>query len=131
MSAMRNDDDDLRARFRSLATDEAPAAPVYSRTQVDARRAVLRARRVRTVWYSAGGVAVAAAAAIAAFVMRPPAPPFPLDLSTTMWIAPTDFLLNTPGSSMLRDIPVIGLDNRTQSTNAAVRNGDDTSGGNE
>jgi hypothetical protein len=35
---------------------------------------------------------------------------YAIDLQTTVWTAPTDFLLETPGRALLRNVPSIGID---------------------
>jgi hypothetical protein len=102
-------DDDLRARFQALRNREVPLAPAFSLAGADARRVTHRARRMRRAWYAAGGVALASAAAVALVVAWPKAPPFPIDLAGTTWTGPTDFLLDTPGSDMLRTVPMISI----------------------
>lgn len=34
--------------------------------------------------------------------------PYAIDLSSTAWVAPTDFLLGTPGSELFVTLPTIG-----------------------
>jgi hypothetical protein len=62
---MRNDDD-LRARFKSLATEDAAAAPAFSTTHGTAR---IRAPRRRSSLRSLAGVAVSVAAVVVALVI--------------------------------------------------------------
>jgi hypothetical protein len=117
-------DDDLRMRFRAIAREDAAAAPDFSRARIDAARPVVRARRA---WYSAGGFVAVSAAAALLFIVWPKTPPYPIDLSSTDWSGPTDFLLDTPGSAMLRTVPAIGMQTTSETTTAAEDRGD-TSG---
>lgn len=91
----------LRARFALLAAEDARAAPPFAVPRVvRARRSVPRPRAV------AAAVVLAAGAGYAWWVTRPrAAAPYPIDLATVTWTAPTDFLLNTPGLALLRDVP--------------------------
>ena len=118
-------DDDLRGRFQSLAAADAACAPAFSRERIEVHRSVLRSRRARRVWYTAGVLATVGAAVM--LVLRPRPTPIPLDLSGASWTAPTDFLLDTPGSEFLRTVPLIVPHVETQTTTAAPRRGD-TSG---
>jgi hypothetical protein len=102
----RDDDQDLRARFRALYQKEASVAPAFARPQARA----LRPRRRPVLAAAAAIAAVGLAAAGYAWWTRPaPAAPFPIDLSTVTWIGPTDFLLDTPGAALLRDVPALGI----------------------
>jgi hypothetical protein len=96
-------DNDLRERFAALREEEARSRPRFG---VPAGRRLHR--RIAPVW-----IAVPAAAAIAAFWLvggdrGEPEAPYVVDLSSTAWVAPTDFLLGTPGSDLFATLPAIG-----------------------
>src|SRR5688572_3397655 len=98
---MRGDDEnDLREAFAVLRREDAKRVPAF-----EAVRARRRPRRLPPL----GGLLAAAsvAAAILAVVARRPDPP-PM-ASMEEWIAPTDFLLETPGRDIVRTVPRIGL----------------------
>jgi hypothetical protein len=105
------DDADLRQAFAVLRREEAKAAPTFEALR---SRAHGGPRRLAPL----GGllVAAAAAAAILGIVVRRPDPPPPM-ASMEQWIAPTDFLLDTPGRDIVRTVPRIGgsLDSRSVS----------------
>lgn len=96
------DDADLRQAFAALRREEAKAAPTFEAVRAQARG---RPRRLAPL----GGLLVAAsvAAAILGIVVRRPDPPPPM-ASMEQWIAPTDFLLDTPGREILQTVPQIG-----------------------
>jgi len=101
MSETRNDND-LRERFAVQREEEARIRPHF---EVPVGR---RPPRINPAW-----VAVPAAAAVATFwfVGRDrgePEAPYAIDLSSTAWVAPTDFLLETPGSDLFAMLPSIG-----------------------
>jgi len=119
------DDRALRARFRALASADAGLVPQLSVATLGAHRAMLRTRRARRRWQSAGTVAVVGAAAGALFLAWPREPRPALDFSSVTWTAPTDFLLDTPGSAYLRSVPTIDMPKAPNVADAADR--DDTS----
>lgn len=98
----RDDDSDLREAFQELRREDAEQLPAFGALLADAGR-----RR------HVGSRAVLAAAALVATVvagalLRRPAPQPPAAEAIGHWIAPTDFLLNTPGREMLETVPHIG-----------------------
>jgi hypothetical protein len=115
---MHDDEDrDLRELFARLRADDKAAARPFQAVVNEARRR----RRSR----EPGGLRrVAALAAIllllaggAVMVLSrqphpgrrgPPAALVRLDLRSTWWTAPTDFLLDTPGDRLLRTLPDLG-----------------------
>jgi hypothetical protein len=106
----QSDDAALRVRFRALAEAEAESAPPFARTpscpRVDRRQVAVRVRL--TVGVVAAVLALAAVGyAWRARLARPV--PFPIDLAAVTWTGPTDFLLETPGAGLLRDVPTIGI----------------------
>ena len=100
-----HDDDLLRARFRALADEEAANSPAFSRERIDAHRALASARRV---WRTTSAAIAVGLAVTVALIAWPRTPPLEFDLSGVSWYTPTDFLLDTPGSDLLRSIPAIG-----------------------
>lgn len=119
------DDESLRARFRSLAAAEARGAPHVTAETLARHRQVVRARRSSRALRLTGATAALAAAAAALVVAWPRPTPTPLDLAAFTWTAPSDFLLDTPGSAFLRTVPTISLPQPTIVTESADR--DDTS----
>jgi hypothetical protein len=97
-----DDDHELRGRFQALAAEDQAAVPRF------ALPGPAGGRR-----WSAGTVAIAATAVLAAAgalgwrLARPRSLPYPIDLAAVTWNAPTDFLLRTPGASLLRELPTI------------------------
>jgi hypothetical protein len=108
MNATNREDDDLRRRFQALAASDARSTPALSRTMRAARARAARAsaaeKATRRRWITAGLLGAVATAAAAIIVVKREPPPL-IDLSTAHWVAPTDFLLNTPGRSLLRTVP--------------------------
>ena len=94
------DDADLRQAFEVLRREEAKAAPAFE---------AVRARRAPRRLAPLGGLLAAASvtAAILGVVARRSDPPPPM-ASMEQWIAPTDFLLDTPGREILETVPRIG-----------------------
>ncbi len=128
---MTPDDSDaaLRARFRTLAVAEAEAAPPFTPPppapppQVATWRAALRPRLA----VGAAAVVLALAAlGYARWAWRARPVPFPIDLAAVTWTGPTDFLLETPGAALLRDVPTIGIRYDTGRSDAPLAP-DDTS----
>ena len=101
---MNDDDRDLRALFARLKQEDRARVPSF------------RAPRAREAprWGRVGQVALAAAVVLIALVLAwpdrtPPAVARPaVDLRTVAWQSPTDFLLITPGSELLRTVPAVG-----------------------
>ena len=94
------DDSDLRQAFAVLRREEAEGAPTF-----EAVRARVRPRRLVPVagLLAAASVAVAIlGSSCAARIRRPPT------VSMGEWIAPTDFLLDTPGREILETVPRFG-----------------------
>ncbi len=117
-------DNDLRDAFRAVAREDAGMASPFSRSVVDARRPFVRAQR--RALYTASGFALAAAATLL-FVVMPRQELLDLDLSGPTWAPSTDFLLNTPGSSLMRSIPSIGVMTESRTPETAPSSSD-TSG---
>jgi hypothetical protein len=100
-------DSELREAFHAMADEDARFAPPYSRADVSARRGMVRASRKRALY--AAGVCAVAAAAVLAYAFAPRQEMLELDLSGTRLTSATDFLLDTPGSDLLRTVPSIGI----------------------
>jgi len=102
---MNDEDRDLRERFARLKQEDRAHVPPF------------RAPRAREAprWGRLGQFAAAAAVVLIALVLaRPDRTPPPIvgrpgvDLSTVAWKSPTDFLLVTPGSALMRTVPAVG-----------------------
>lgn len=112
------DDSDLRERFARLREDDRARSPAFSQLIDPAlRRQGRRGRPAPTVRV---GLAIGSIAAIAALIFWPGrvsrSPPeglwdspavTPLELAG-VWRSPTDFLLETPGLDLLRNVPAVG-----------------------
>jgi hypothetical protein len=102
-----NHDDDLRERFAALRREDARSAPSFDRLL---RTAARPAPRPTARFAPAAGVVLAVAAVFFWGVRwhdrtaRHAEPVIPL----ADWHSPTDFLLETPGSPLLREVPRIG-----------------------
>lgn len=103
------DDPELAGQFARLRREQRDATPAFA--AVTARPAQRRSRRAPFVGLA---VAVAASVAIGVVVIRPeaksnagPETPLVLDFRSAHWAAPTDFLLDVPGSWLLRELPQV------------------------
>lgn len=109
MGTMRDDEDDadLRRAFAVLRAEDAAGAPPF---------AAVRARALPRRLARLGGLLAAAsvAAALLGVVVRRPEPPHAA-VSMEQWIAPTDFLLETPGLAIVETVPRIGSVAETRS----------------
>jgi hypothetical protein len=120
-----NDDADLRERFASQRSEDAARVPPFgtllqtaARPAVGGRSASWRTRRptLRSAarpsmrFAAAAGIAFAAAGLLVwRFGAHEPAMHGSRDAKPLAdWRSPTDFLLDTSGSAMLRDVPRIG-----------------------
>jgi hypothetical protein len=101
---MDHDDDALRRRFQALADEDEIAARLF-RLPERATRGRWPATRLALAAVAVLAVAGAAGYAWRAFRAEPP---YPIDLGAVTWNGPTDFLLDTPGASLLRELPRIG-----------------------
>jgi hypothetical protein len=101
---MSEDERDLRDLFARLKAEERPHVAPF--------RAPTRRAPRRPLWVPR--IAVAAAIALIAFMLaRPDHPPRnvafeTVDLGAAIWRSPTDFLLITPGSELMRTVPAVG-----------------------
>jgi hypothetical protein len=69
-----------------------------------------RAQGRRHGWWVAAAATAAAAVVLWSVVSQDDASDaYALDLSATTWIAPSDFLLETPGRGLLRSLPAIDV----------------------
>jgi hypothetical protein len=111
----------LRNRFRALAEDEAATAPPFVRPHSGPRRVL---QRPRLAVGAAAAILALAALGYAHWMGRARPVPYPIDLAAVTWIGPTDFLLETPGAALLREIPTIGI--RDGAAGAVPPTNDDT-----
>jgi hypothetical protein len=98
-------DNDLRDRFRVLQSEVERTAPPY-------RRPANRPARVRLApaWLAAAALATLVAGAVWIATRNGTPPPQTLvGLDATWWVTPTDFLLTTPGTDLLRSVPTLGV----------------------
>ncbi len=101
---MNDDDRELREMFARLRRQDHARVPPFR----------LPAARPVSPWAMPMKVAAAAAVILVAVVLAIPdsgerQPPVQLvDLGDAAWHSPTDFLLITPGSELLRTMPPIG-----------------------
>lgn len=100
---MSENDRKLRELFAQLKEADRARTPSF---RAPATRAAPRRRPMVRV-------ALAAAIVVVALVLaRPDQTPRTtarlVDLGATGWRSPTDFLLNTPGSELLRSVPAVG-----------------------
>ncbi|HEY6209690.1 MAG TPA: hypothetical protein VIW28_11560 [Gemmatimonadales bacterium] len=105
---MTNDRDRaLHELFGALQKEAAAGAPKFHDALTGAARRRERIRRARR--RVAGITAVVAATALVLMVVAWPITGGKradfVDLATTRWEAPTDFLLRTPGAELLRAVP--------------------------
>jgi hypothetical protein len=117
MNTFDHNDDDLRRRFHKLAARDAESAPGVSGTLIAARSRAARVTRKRR-WYVAGLIGATSVAVVAIVVVRQQSTPL-IDLSASRWVAPTDFLLNTPGRSLLQTVPSFTVTPLQSSSRAA------------
>ena len=99
---------ELRERFARLRDEERGAAPEF--------RALLRRPKEERPRGTAGprlrrlvlAAAVVAIVALGLSRIRRPSPGYGIDLSSTSWHGPTDFLLVFPDDETLRTVPRLG-----------------------
>jgi hypothetical protein len=102
---MNDGDRELREMFARLKQEDRARVPSF-RTPM-AREAPRSGRAAR--------VAIAAAIVLIALVLARPdqtprtTPRQVVDLGAAAWQSPTDFLLITPGSELLRSVPAVGM----------------------
>jgi hypothetical protein len=97
-------DQDLRGRFAALRREEEKQVPEFG--------SLLRPRRRtsggRVYWLAGAACVLVLLVAVLWQRSTRPRPPEVWVASITQWKAPTDFLLQTPGSELLRGVPEIG-----------------------
>ena len=120
MSETRNDTD-LRGRFAALREEEARGRPQFV-VPVERRLP----RRLAPAWIAVPVVAAVAALWLVGRDGGDPEAPYEIDLSSTAWVAPTDFLLGTPGSELLAALPTIGDTPPVPDLSATEQESDDT-----
>ena len=97
------DDNELRRRFTELREADRNRAPGFAYTFGRARaRNLRRTPRLRPLVIAAAVVVVALSLAYGRSVSRSEAP------AIATWRAPTDVLLQTPGSELLSEMPALG-----------------------
>lgn len=97
-------EDELKARFRAMKSEEGRAAPPFSAPSAPRRS-------VRVVVPAAAAAMLIIAIAAAWLLVREPADQDRrafLQLDRTEWVAPTDFLLDIGNRSLLSSMPAIG-----------------------
>ena len=101
------DDNELRRRFTELREADRNRTPGFARTYGDARarRSRRATRGVRPLVLAAAAVVVIAALSLAYGRSTTPSTTTP---PIATWRAPTDVLLQTPGSELLADMPALG-----------------------
>jgi hypothetical protein len=111
---MTNDGErDLRSQFQALRRDTALGTPAFGATLsgvTERRRRAARARR------QVAAIALGATAAVLLFAVLAPHHKRAalVDLASVRWEAPTDFLLRTPGTELLRTVPTFTLEGRLE-----------------
>jgi hypothetical protein len=101
---MSGDDRDLRELFARLRQEDRARMPAFRAPPL----------RESPRWMRSAPVAVAAVIALIAVMLAWPDRPsrdvalHVVDLGAAVWRSPTDFLLITPGSELLRTVPAVG-----------------------
>jgi hypothetical protein len=94
----------LRERFSDLRTELQQATPAFAVPTV--RRSPWRPR---PLWAAAAAVVLVVAGGWYFVSSRGAQVPFEVDMTTTVWVAPTDFLLDTPGRELLGSVPTVDI----------------------
>ena len=97
-------DNTLRRRFAALRREEDQQTPEFALLW----QAGAGARRPQARWFAAAACALIALLAFLWIRSVQRRPDDKTVTSITEWKAPTDFLLETPGSELLRTVPEIG-----------------------
>ena len=110
---MPNDPDrDLRALFQRLREKDVAAAPAFTRviagTHPEARKVRIRPRIAIAVAATVVLVAGTLAVVYDGGTKGDDAPDLLSGLTTSVWRAPTDFLLDLPQSELTRTVPTFG-----------------------
>jgi hypothetical protein len=117
---MTENDQDLRDRFAALRRDEETRAPGFAAMSKPSTRQVRRrspARLIAATTLLTAVIAVALWLSPAGWnhefwnreLWRPHRDQGSQVASITKWKSPTDFLLQTPGSELLRTVPDLGI----------------------
>jgi hypothetical protein len=103
-----DDERELRERFGRLREEDGRAAPGF-RNLLE-RRAEVADRRRPATWLRPLMLVAAILAVVVIGVTRThrPHPGYEIDLASTTWHGPTDFLLATPDNEALRTVPRLG-----------------------
>ena len=99
---MTDDDRSLRELFTRLKHEDRARTPLF---RVPEPRVATRSPWVPRVAIAAG---IALVAIVLARPDRPSQNVSTVDLGTATWRSPTDFLLATPGSDLMRTVPALG-----------------------
>jgi hypothetical protein len=106
------DDRDVKRAFETLGRQVSASAPSFAALTSDKALRLARRRRLRRT----GMVATAGIAALVLATRMQPAGDFDydkftaltgIDLGEVTWTAPSDFLLEVPGSDLLGSVPII------------------------
>lgn len=103
---MTEQNHDLEELFRALRRRAATATPSFNATLAAARHGAQPRRPVRLVAAVAAGIVIVLLAVTLVGRHEPRAGA--VDLAATTWEGPTDFLLQTPGADLLRNVPALG-----------------------
>lgn len=119
---MKNDDEsELREAFAALRREDAEEAPPFQAMLASG------AGHIRPIALAPGGwlaaAAVVAALLVGIWAVRRPAPTSPPMASMERWIAPTDFLLRTPGREILDSVPRLAEQPSLAVPSGATENG--------
>jgi hypothetical protein len=103
-------DDDLRARFAALRREEESLAPEFALSSPRVTQGRRRSVGKRIAFAASLVSAIAVVVLVLRFAPQKAHPEAGNPVaSLTDWKAPTDFLLETPGRELLRDVPAIGV----------------------
>ena len=94
---------ELRERFGALRAQVEQATPGFGLPTRPLRR------QSAALWPAAAAVLVLAVAAWLVFSGDEQSQSYTVDLAGAYWSAPTDFLLDTPGLDLLREVPEIDV----------------------
>jgi hypothetical protein len=101
-----SEDKDLRERFAALRREEEAQAPDF--VVLTGRRQRQRVAKLIPISVCLAAILAAAIFLVRPVLQKPVQKPVGAVASITEWKAPTDFLLETPGRELLRNVPAIG-----------------------